>query len=42
MDQDRVFVSDFMLELTDRLSERLALDISDGTTDFDDRDMCII
>ena len=36
MDQDCILVSDFVLELTDRFQERLALDITDGTADFDD------
>ena len=35
-------MSDFMLELTDRFEERLAFDITYGTTDFDDGDMRLI
>ena len=35
-------MSDFMLELTNRFEERLAFDITYGTTDFDDGDMRLI
>ena len=40
--QDCILVSDFVLELTDCLKERLTFDISDGSADFDDGDMHII
>ena len=42
MDQDRIFMTDFMLELTDCLQERLTFNITDGTADLDDGDMRII
>ena len=38
MDKDDIFVSFFMLELTDGLEERLALDITDSSADLDNRD----
>ena len=34
-------MSDIMLELTDSLQERLALNITDSTAHFNDSDMCI-
>ena len=36
MNQNSIFSADFMLELTNRLQERLAFDITDCTTDFND------
>ena len=41
MDQDRIVVSYFMLELTNGLQERLTLDITDGSTHLDDGDLCL-
>ena len=38
MDQNGIVMPYLMLELTDGLQERLALDITDGTADFDDGD----
>ena len=38
MDQNRIVMSDIMLELTDGFQERLALDISDRSADLNDRD----
>ena len=42
MDQNRIVMSDFVLELTDRFEERLAFDITDRTTNFDDRNLGFI
>ena len=42
MDQDRIFMSYFMLELTDGFQERLAFDVADRTAHFDDRDAGIL
>ena len=42
MDQDRVLMADVVLELADRLKERLALDVADRTADLNDRDLCLI
>ena len=39
MDQNGIFVPHLMLELTDGLQERLALDITDGTADLNDGDI---
>ena len=41
MDQNGIFASDIMLELADRLQERLAFDITDRTTYFNNRNLCI-
>ena len=35
MDQNRIFVSHLMLELSDRFQKRLAFDITDRTADLD-------
>ena len=32
----------FVLELTDCLEERLALDVADGTADFNDGNVCLL
>ena len=40
--QDCILVSDFMLELADGFKERLAFDISDGSSDFYNSDMHIV
>ena len=42
MDQNRIVMADFMLELTNGLQERLALDITYGTADLDDGDTGLI
>ena len=36
MNQNSILSADFMLELTNRFQERLAFDITDCTTDFND------
>ena len=36
MNQNSIFSADFMLELTNSFQERLAFDITDCTTDFND------
>ena len=42
MDQDNIFTSFFMLELTDGFQERLAFDISNGSADFDNGNFRIL
>ena len=42
MDHDRVMTPHFPLELTDRFQKRLALNISDSTADFNDRDLITV
>ena len=42
MDQNGIFVSDFVLELTDGFQEWLAFDITDRTTDLDNGDPCFL
>ena len=42
MNQNCIFMSDFMLELSDGLQERLAFNISNSTTYFNDGNMGII
>lgn len=42
MDQNRIVMADFMLELTNGLQERLALDIAYGTTDLNDGDTGLV
>ena len=41
MDQNDVITSFFMLKLTNGFQERLAFDITDSSTHFNDRDFCI-
>ena len=41
MDQDRILMSNFMLELTNGLKERLAFDITNGSTNLDDGNLCL-
>ena len=41
MDQNHIFMSFFMLELTDRFEKRLTLNVSNGSADFNDRDFCM-
>ena len=41
MDQDCILMSNFMLELTNGLKERLALDITNGSTNLDDGNLCL-
>ena len=41
VDQRNIVMSHIMLELADRFQERLAFDVSDGSTDFDDRNLGI-
>ena len=41
MDQDNIFCSAFMLKLTNGFEERLAFDVTDCTTNFNDGDLCI-
>ena len=41
MDQDHIFPALFMLELADRLQERLAFDVADSPADFYDSDFCV-
>ncbi len=41
MDQDNIFLSFLMLELTDGFQERLAFDVTNSSTDFNDGDLCI-
>ena len=36
MDQNGIFMTDIMLELTDRLQKRLAFDVTDGTAYLND------
>lgn len=40
MDKDRIVMSHIMLELTDGFQERLALNITDCTTNLDDGKFC--
>ena len=42
MNEDGILVPYFMLELTDCLEERLALDVADGTADFNDGNVCLL
>ena len=42
MNHDSILMTDLLLELTDRLEERLGLDITDGTTDLDDGDTILV
>ena len=42
MDQNRIVMADFMLELTNGLQKRLTLDITYGTADLDDGDTGLI
>ena len=42
MNENCIFVSDFMLELSDRFQKWLAFDISNRTTDLNDRNMHFI
>ena len=42
MDQNRILMTDLMLELTDGLQKRLALDITYRTTHLDDRNAVFI
>jgi hypothetical protein len=39
MDDDRAVTPNFILELTDRFEEGLALNVADGATDFNNRNM---
>ena len=42
MNEDGILVPYFVLELTDCLEERLALDVADGTADFNDGNVCLL
>ncbi len=42
MNQNRIVMADIMLELTDGLQKRLTLDITNGTADLDDGNICLI
>ena len=42
MDQNGVFTAYIVLELTDCLQKRLALDVTDGAADLDDGDLHVI
>ena len=42
MNEDCILVPYFVLELTDCLEERLALDVADGTADFNDGNVCLL
>ena len=41
MNEDGIFTSDFMLELSDGFKERLAFDITYGSTYFDNGNLSI-
>ena len=41
MDQNHILRSAFMLKLTNGFEERLAFDVTDCTTNFNDGDLCI-
>ena len=38
MNEDRIVMPHIMLELTDGFQERLTLDVTNGSSDLDDRD----
>ena len=42
MDQNGIFMTDIMLELTDRLQKRLAFDVTDGTAYLNDGDFRVL
>ena len=42
MDQDSIFMSDIVLELTDGFQERLTFDIADSTANFNDRNAGLV
>ena len=42
MNQNSIFMSYVMLELTDGFQKGLAFDIADGTADFNDGNVCLL
>ena len=42
VDQDGILAANVVLELTDRLEKRLALNVADGAAYFDNRDLCLV
>ena len=42
MNQNGIFMADFVLELTDCLEKRLALDVTYGAADLNDGNVCLL